>query len=279
MQNHNVVRMPAVRLMCVLLYAGVVFSPALTGCHQEEAVPNGMIRIPAGPFIMGSDKEDTEGKTAEFGMVKPLYQDEHPAHTVALPTYFIDQYETTNAQYLKFIQSTGARPPGDWMDGKPPVGRDNYPVTGVNWYDADRFCKWAGKALPTEAEWEKAARGPNGLEFPWGNEFDEKKANTGGSGVNDLAPVGSFPQGRSPYGVDDMAGNVWEWTADWYQPYPGSHYQSDAFGQKTKVLRGGSWGGAGHYALSYFYRAAHRLNSEPELGFPDAGFRCAKHPS
>ncbi len=264
------------QLTVFALCAVVIYSIALAGCQREEAVPEGMIRVPAGPFTMGSDQEDTEGKTAEFGMVKPLYQDEHPSHTVMLPTYFIDRLEITIEQYAKFIAATSARPPGDWKKGKPPAGRDNYPASGMNWYDADRYCAWVGKQLPTEAEWEKAARGPNAFVFPWGNEFDPKKANTGGSGLNDLAPVGSFPQGRSPYGVEDMAGNVWEWTADWYQPYPGSRYQSDAFGQKTKVLRGGSWGGAGHYALSYFYRTSHRLNSEPEFGFPDAGFRCVK---
>jgi formylglycine-generating enzyme required for sulfatase activity len=88
--------------------------------------------------------------------------------------------------------------------------------------------------------------------------------------------VGSFPQGQSPYGVDDMAGNVWEWTADWYQPYPGSTYESKDFGQKFKVLRGSSWGGTGHYALPYFYRSAHRFYIGPEMGFADAGIRCAK---
>ena len=248
----------------------------LSGCQQEITQPDGMVRIAAGSFTMGSDKEDMEGVTAEFGLTKPLYADEHPAHTVTLPTYFMDHIEVTNDAYAAFINSTGARPPGQWVNGQPPEGRGRYPASGMNWYDADRYCQWDGKRLPTEAEWEKAARGPEGFQFPWGNEFDEKKANTGGSGLGDLAPGGSFPESRSPYGVDDMAGNLWEWTADWYQPYPGSNYQSDAFGQKYKVLRGGSWGGAGHYALSYFYRSSHRLNSEPEFGFPDAGFRCVK---
>lgn len=251
----------------------VIFLP---GCQKVGPTPEGMVPVPAGPFIMGSDKEDKEGVTAEYGMTKPLYQDERPAHTVTLLAYFIDQYEVTNAQYKKFIEATGARPPATWQSNPPPPTRDAYPASGMNWYDTERYCVWAGKRLPTESEWEKAARGPDGLEFPWGNDFDEKKANTGGSGLGDLAPVGSFPQGRSPYGADDMAGNLWEWTADWYQPYPGSTFQSDAFGQKFKVLRGGSWGGAGHYPLQYFYRTSHRLQSEPEFGFPDAGFRCAK---
>ncbi len=270
MLRHPVCVHRLVTLLVTILVAG------FAGCQRELPVPVGMVRVPAGPFTMGSNKEDTEGVTTEYGLTKPLYQDEHPAHAVTLPTFFIDQHEVTNDQYAKFIEVAGARPPGHWAAGKPPAGRGNYPASGMNWYDAERFCTWMGKRLPMETEWEKAARGTNGFEFPWGNEFDPKKANTGGSGLGDLAPVGSFPQGRSPYGVDDMAGNVWEWTADWYQPYPGGTFRSDAFGQKYKVLRGGSWGGAGHYALSYFYRTSHRLNSEPEFGFPDAGFRCVK---
>ena len=248
---------------------------ALAGCEGGSA-PQGMVKIPAGSFQMGSDKVDTEGKGNEFGMAKPLYQDEHPRREINLPTYSIDRYETTNAEYGRYIEATKARPPKTWPDGRVPAGRERLPVTNVNWYEAEQYCRWAGKRLPTEAEWEKAARGTDGREYPWGNEFDEKKANTGGAGVNDLAPVGSFPQGKSPYGVEDMAGNVWEWTADWYQPYPGSTYESKDFGQKFKVLRGSSWGGTGHYALSYFYRSAHRFYIAPEMGFADAGVRCAR---
>jgi formylglycine-generating enzyme required for sulfatase activity len=235
-----------------------------------------MVTIPAGAFRMGSDRVDSEGKGGEFGMAKPLYLDEHPPHDVTLPAYFIDRHEVTNADYQRFVRAANARPPKSWINGAIPAGREQYPVTHVNWYDAQQYCRWAGKRLPTEAEWEKAARGPDGREYPWGNAFDGKKANTGESGVGDLAPVGSFPQGKSPYGVEDMAGNVWEWTADWYQPYPGGTSQSKDFGQKFKVLRGGSWGGTGHYALSYFYRAAHRFFIAPEFGFADAGLRCAK---
>ena len=248
---------------------------AVSAC-QNTVAPEGMVTIPGGGFQMGSDLVDTEGKGTEFGMAKPLYLDEHPKHEVRLPTYFIDRYEVTNAAYQKYLDATQARPPRTWTNGVLPPGRERYPVTDINWYEADAYCRWAKKRLPTEAEWEKAARGVDAREYPWGNEWDGKKANTGEAGVGGIAPVGSFPGGRSPYGVEDMAGNVWEWPADWYQPYPGSTYQSKDFGQKFKILRGASWGGTGHYALPLFYRSAHRFYIAPEDGFADAGMRCAK---
>ncbi len=154
---------------------------------------------------------------------------------------------------------------------------DDLPVTGVSWQDADAYCRAVGRRLPTEVEWEKAARGPDGLEFPWGNEWSDQKANVGADPEREPGPmpVGSFPAGRSPYGVDDMAGNVMEWVADWYDAYPGSDYRSEAFGRRYKVARGGGWGGIGHYVLSHFYRAAYRFNLRPGSRFNDLGFRCA----
>lgn len=225
---------------------------------------------------MGSNRVDTTGQTSEFGMAKPLFLDEHPEREVYLPAFFMDRFEMTIRQYEQFVQATGSTAPMNWPGGTAPPGRGLYPVSDVNWYDAGRACRWMGKRLPTEAEWEKTARGSGGLEYPWGNEYDPQKANTGSDDRGDLAPVGSYESGKSPYGVHDLAGNVWEWTQDWYQPYPSNDYQSDRFGQKYKVMRGSSWGGVGHYALAVFYRAAHRFYSEPENGFPDAGFRCAK---
>ena len=246
------------------------------GCNKNVTPPEGMVLVPAGEFIMGSDKIDTEGKGAEFGTVKPWYLDEHPMRTETLPAYFIDQYEVTNARYKEFLEATGSRPPQGWPEGRIPDGRESYPATFVNWYDAERYCRWAGERLPTEAEWEKAARGTDGRDFPWGNEFDAEKANTGDTGMGDMTPVGEFKEGKSPFGAYDMSGNVWEWTADWYKPYPGSDYHSETFGEKLKVIRGGSWGGTGHYSIPYFYRTTYRFYIEPEGAYPDAGFRCAK---
>ncbi|HEC19755.1 MAG TPA: hypothetical protein ENI97_10490 [Gammaproteobacteria bacterium] len=153
--------------------------------------------------------------------------------------------------------------------------QDNFPVTGVNWFAARDFCAWRGARLPSEAEWEKAARGPDGLEYPWGNHWDPKITNTGDDGEWDegMAPVGAYPDNKSPYGAYDMSGNVWEWTADWYAPYEGSTYESKAFGKTNRVIRGGG-GGVGHYAISYFFRAATRQFSEPEMESEDVGFRC-----
>lgn len=237
-----------------------------------------MVAVPAGEFIRGSDKVDAEHQGNEFGSTKPWYLDEHPQQKMSLPLFYIDRYEVTNGQYKAFIDATRTRPPGYFYIRSVPPGRENHPVTDISWYEADHYCTWAGKRLPTEAEWEKAARGTDGREFPWGNTYDNKKLNAGDSGYGDIMPVGSFKAGASPYGAMDMSGNVWEWTADWYQPYPGSTYTSPNFGEKQKVFRGGGWGGQGHYSLPLFYRTSYRSSIPPEESYADLGFRCAKSP-
>jgi len=246
--------------------------------HFLEAAPAEMVLIPAGPFVMGSDKKDLAGIGKEFGLQKPLYFDEHPQRTVSLPAFYIDRYEITNADYGRFVRATRYRTPRHWEGENIPAGQERYPVTNVSWYDVQEYCQWAGKRLPSEAEWEKAARGSQGREFPWGETFNPTKANVGADGIPGLMPVGSFKEGLSPYGVADLAGNAWEWVEDWYRAYPGSDYQSDFFGSKYKVLRGGSYGGSGHYHLPVFYRGAFRSFADPVLTFPDVGFRCAKTP-
>ena len=152
---------------------------------------------------------------------------------------------------------------------------DRLPVGNVSWFAAESFCQWRNGRLPTEAEWEKAARGPEGLEYPWGNEWDPAITNTGDDAEweEGIAPVGSYPRNKSVYGAFDMSGNVWEWVADWYEPYEGSSYQTVAFGKRNRVIRGGG-GGEGHYAISYFFRGATRQFAEPEMESDDVGFRC-----
>jgi len=287
--------------------------------------PVGMVEIPAGPFIMGSDQLDNnQRRSSDYGVGKPLYLDEHPRHTVRLPRFYIDRYELSYRQYREFVIQNDYWIPQVFKDSGYLLSRrilkiandetlrrlasetfrldmdtrqmgrealldaidrkrqrlDVLPISGVGWHEADAYCRWAGKRLPSEAEWEKAARGETGREFPWGNEWSPGRVNSGALGAGDegdpgVKAVGSYPRGVSPYGVHDMAGNVMEWVADWYQPYAGSDGESDDFGEKFRVVRGGGWGGIGHYTISHFYRTAYRFYLRPDSAFSDLGFRCA----
>jgi len=269
------IRLLLIAAFCLLPVA-VQAKPLFWTEEAKVEVPAGMVVVPAGPFLMGSDKEDVEERAKEFGAMKPWYLDERPMQTVNLPTFFIDRYEITNGEYALYLHATGDSVPNGWDRALIKGETIRQPVTGVNWFQADGYCRWLGKRLPTEAEWEKASRGTDGREYPWGEGFDPMKGNTGATRLGKVMPVGHFPEGASPYGVEDTVGNVWEWTDSWYQQYPGSDYHSDDFGETYKVIRGGGWGGVGHYTLDHFYRSAYRFYIDPAIGFNDAGFRCAK---
>ena len=221
-----------------------------------------MIEIPAGPFIMGSD---TGG------------QEDAPAQEVDLPAFAIDQFEVTNADFESFVTATGhvtdAEDAGkkSWRDSFG-EGKENHPVVRVTWNDANAYCTWVDKRLPTEAEWEKAARGTEGLIFPWGNEWVSGNANVKEAGLRTTVAVGSFGGGASPYGVDDMAGNVWEWTADWYQPYAGNTVSDIYYGEVCRVTRGGGWFDDEPQATTFNRNCA----TPDKTANDELGFRCAR---
>lgn len=199
-----------------------------------------------------------------------------------LETYLMDEHPVTNAEYKQFIDETGHAAPYvgklwsqkyDWIDNTYPEGKANHPVVLVTFEDALAFCQWAGKRLPTEAEWEKAARGTDGRTWPWGNTWDREKCACGGMGAT--TTVECFDMGKSPFGCLHMAGNVWEWTADWYddQYYKVSETQNppgpDA-GQH-RVLKGGAW-----IHGEFSVRCAMRFHKAPDYCDNYIGFRCAK---
>jgi len=262
---------------------------ALAACDRSTAPPPpaaapvpapaakaDMVTVPAGPFVLGSDDVDTEDRAREFGGRRPWYEDEHPRQTRMLPAFRIDRTEVTEGAYQVFVREVGYLPPPHWTGTPPAPPHPELPVVRVTWMDAQNFCHWRGARLPTEMEWEKAARGPKGNVYPWGDAFDPARANVGQDGG--VAPAGRFTASASPYGALDMAGNVWEWTSSWYGPYPGATGESPLYGHRFKVLRGGSAGAAGgHYRLEALTtRASYRFYLDPRARVEDAGFRCAR---
>ncbi|MEM7033224.1 MAG: formylglycine-generating enzyme family protein [Chloroflexota bacterium] len=221
-----------------------------------------MVLIPAGDFIQGSDSGDPK---------------DGPSRIVALPAYEIDKYEVTNQDFALFVATTGYATNAEqsssgqsWRqygDGKP-----THPVVKVTWNDAVAFCAWAGKRLPTEAEWEKAARGTDGIAYPWGNNFEARFANVKDGGLRRTTSVGDYPEGASSYGVLDMGGNVWEWTDSWFLPYPNNSEPNPYFGEQFRVTRGGGWFEEADQVTTFNRNAA-----DPNItANDDVGFRCAR---
>ena len=257
----------------------------LTAC--DSTPPEGMVLVPAGYFLMGTDQYDDEGEALALGLDKPWYADESPQRRLHLPDFYIDKYEVTNQQYYIFTQATDYRSPRLWRGPKYPEGQGSLPVTDITFYDASEYAKWAGKRLPSELEWEKAARGPSDFRYPWGNKFDFSKANLSRSPTakrgQGLQPVGSFPQGASPYGAEDMIGNAWEWVWDFYKPYPKNIWQKEHYDGKKVVVRGMSYLGIGHFpkksykkVMALKARVSYRQKMHPIRRAIDVGFRCAK---
>jgi eukaryotic-like serine/threonine-protein kinase len=248
-------------------------TPTLTATAMPQAGStlvspiDGMLEVyvPAGEFQMGSNDGNDNAK---------------PVHTVFLDAFWIDRTEVTNAQYAKCVTAGACTRPvykksinKNSYYGNPQY--DNYPVIFVDWNQANDFCGWAGRQLPTEAQWEKAARGTDGRTYPWGEGIDCNKANYKSNCKGDTTAVGSYPLGASPYGALDMAGNVGEWAADWYdknyyQNSLGSNPPGSSSGQ-YRVVRGGSWdnnvGGA---------RSSDRNGMDPDFRYFTFGFRCSR---
>lgn len=219
-----------------------------------------MIHIPAGVFLMGSPKG--EGN-----------DDEHPQHKVYLDSYYISKCEVTNEQFAQFARETGYNAGRDWKKYAR-AGKEKYPVVCVDWNDAMAYCRWAEGNLPTEAQWEKAARGTDGRTYPWGNSWYANLCNNNSNGTT---AVGSYIGGASPYEAQDMMGNVWEWCFDWYDQ---NYYKSSPLKNPegpgsgiSRVVRGGSW-----CSRTYEFRCANRLSHRPGGSGSHRGFRFSRIP-
>jgi iron(II)-dependent oxidoreductase len=247
------------------------------GLFAQAKDGSDMIRIPGGSFLMGSN----DGP-----------DDERPQHRVDVAEFFIDRTKVTNGQFALFLNAVGPAVPqgekyfdvddndarvhrrdGKWMAD---VGFENNPVVEASWYGAGAYCRWTSKRLPTEAEWEKAARGTDARKYPWGNEAPDRTRAQFGAGWNDLKPVGSFLRGASPYGVLDAAGNAWEWVSSAYQSYPynAKDGREDPSKDLVRVTRGG-----GHDVGAEELTTTHRgrqVSRNPHGGHHNIGFRCAR---
>ncbi len=245
-------------------------APTATPDEITDAKGVPMRLVPAGEFTMGSDNG---------------YDGEKPVHQVYLDAYYMDKYEVTNALYEACVNAGVCDPPQDTSSStRSSYYGDSqyadYPVINVDWNQAQTYCEWRGARLPTEAEWEKAARGTDGRVYPWGNDFQCRNGNfvvpgepNCDDGYDDTSPVGNYESGKSPYGLYDIAGNVWEWVSDWYDAYPGNTVSNDDYGTKYRALRGGSW-----VSNESSTRSSARGRHDPGDWYVNIGFRCSRSP-
>ena len=225
-----------------------------------------MVLVPAGEFTMGSDKGD---------------EDEAPTHRVSLHGFYIDKFEVTNGRFAKYVEAIQSEPPWGFADKDTPVTHAERPVRWVNWMDAMGYCLWVGKRLPSEAEWEKAARGTDERMYPWGNDPPTPVHAVYGlkeGGAETVSVIGNHHMGQSPYGVQDLAGNLYEWVMDWYDAdYYSNFINSPAINPRgpsegtAKVQRGGSY-----INTPYRLRTSFRTKGDPTEQDPNVGFRCAQ---
>ena len=240
----------------------------------QTAAPENMVLIPAGKFWMGRtnsfwrDALDTEPRAK---------RDDRPANLIYLDSFYLDKYEVTNADYARFVEATGARPPWHWPQGKIAKGDERVAVYNVNWFEATAFCKWAGKRLPTEAEWEKAVRGGRDRKvYAWVDDNDPGERVPAAISRGKAMPVGSFPP--NGYGLHDMIGNVMEWTNDWYDnnyyPFMPKRNPKGPETGRYKSVRGAGYADQGGNGIEKL--VDYRNFSDPDTRMTTIGFRCAK---
>lgn len=259
-------RFPKAMIALVVILLATACSLSKEPTPEPKTVADGMVYIPEGDFIMGSDEPAVCSHDCKED------QDVGPARQVHVDAYWMDVNEVTNAEYLACEESGACTPPK--VDDS--AGRANYhtapdfadyPVTYVTWDQAQQYCEWRDKRLPTEAEWERAARGDEGKLYPWGEEYDPDKYHEYELRSTNTYPVGQY-QDTTYWGIYDAAGNAWEWTADWYAPYQDPHQPPDD--GIFKIIRGGAWRG-----YAFYFRYTARLQAPPALAGRFVGIRCA----